>query len=84
MDLVENFRPVETSLKCNASVYLSFLEHLGSDFDKIEGLGLQRVSRQTWTYDGVGHECHCVGSKEPLFVHPLVPVSPVLDCKHTG
>ena len=79
MDLVENFRPVKTSLECNASVYLSFLEHLGSNFDEIKGLSLQRVSYPICTYDGVGYECHCVGGKETLFVHPLVPVSPVLD-----
>jgi hypothetical protein len=31
------------------------------------------------TYESMGAECDCVSSEEPLGVHSLVPVTPVLN-----
>jgi hypothetical protein len=40
MDLFEDVEGVPASLKAEASEGLALLEHLRSDFDEVEGLGL--------------------------------------------
>ena len=84
MYLFENGLPVETSLESKTSVHFAFLEHLGSDFDKVKGLSLTiRMILDKLggllTYSSVSYQGKYVSRYKSLFVHPLVPVAPVFD-----